>query len=333
MKEEQLLSGVVENLPKGFQLQYTNSNRNEIHDGWATLTGPNGETATFALEVKYIHRKASLMAAREQMARFPVDVPALLVCNRLTSTLAEYCADSEINFIDTAGNVRIQVPGLYLLIEGRYEKKSVVVGSRFAEGVMKLLFVLLSSPETLNDTYRVLAEKAGISLGMVSKAFDYLEAQRYFRKSQKGRRLMSEEELLVLWLRDYATSLRPKLDSIWSTPPEPWDNIVLKPSEYWGGEVAAAKLSEGYLIPESGILFTTARLSLRRQQLKLRAGPGKKFQLVSCFWGISFKLNRKAEAMLCVAELLASDDDRNREAARIINDKYLHLSESDLFSY
>lgn len=333
MKEEQLLSGVVENLPKGFQLQYEHSNKSEIHDGWATLTGPGGETAKFALEVKYIHRKASLMAAREQMARFPVEFPALLVCNRLTSALAEYCADREINFIDTAGNARIRVPGLYLLIEGRYEKKPVVASSRFAEGVMKLLFVLLSSPEALNDTYRVLAEKAGISLGMVSKAFDYLEAQRYFRKSQKGRRLMNEEELLVLWLRDYATSLRPKLDSIWSTPPDSWDDIVLRPPEYWGGEVAAAKLSEGYLIPENGILFTPSRLSLRRQQLKLRAGPGKKLQLVSCFWGTSFKLNRKAEAMLCVAELLASGDDRNRETARIINDKYLHLSESDLFSY
>jgi hypothetical protein len=333
VKEEQLLSSAVENLPKGFQLQYELSNRNEMHDGWATLTGPGGEAATFALEVKRIHRKSSLMFAREQMARFPSTVPALLVCNRLTTALAKYCADNQINFIDTAGNARVQVPGLYLLIEGRYAKKPVVASNRFAEGVMKLLFVLLSSPEALSDTYRILAEKAGISLGMVSKAFDYLEAQRHFRKSQKERRLMNEEELLVLWLRDYATSLRPRLDSLWSTPPDSWDNIVPGPSEYWGGEMAAAKLSEGYLIPESGILFTPIRLSLRRQQLKLKAGPGKKFQLVSCFWGIRFKLNPKAEAMLCVAELLASGEDRNREIARMINDKYLHLSESDLFGY
>lgn len=333
MKEEQLLSGAVENLPKGFHLRYDYSNKNGPHDGQGALTAPDGESRVFALDIKYIHRKASLMSVREQMAQFSADVPALLVCNRLTSELAEYCVDSQINFIDTAGNAHIQVPGLYLFIEGRYEKKPVVASSRFAEGVMKLLFVLLSSPGTLNDTYRILAAKAGISLGMVSKAFDFLEAQRYFRKSQKGRRLMNEEELLGRWLRDYATSLRSKLDSIWSTPPDSWDSIMLSPTEYWGGEVAAAILSEGYLIPESGILFTPEPLSLRRQQLKLRPGPGKKFELVSCFWGINFTLNRKAEAMLCVAELLASYDDRNRETARIINDKYLHLSESDLFSY
>ncbi|MFE8101345.1 type IV toxin-antitoxin system AbiEi family antitoxin [Brenneria goodwinii] len=332
MKKEQLLSGAVENLPKGFLLQYEPGNRHDIHDGWGRLTGPGGEMAKFAMEVKHIHRKESLMAVREQMARFHTDIPALLVCNRLTSALAEYCVDNQINFIDTAGNARIQVPGLYLFIEGRYEKKSIAVRSHFTEGVMKLLFVLLSCPEYLNDTYRSLAEKAGISLGMVSKAFDYLKAQRYFRKSQKGRRLMNEGELQLLWLKDYATALRPKIDFLALPTPTSWDEITLATDEYWSGEIVAAELSGGYLIPESGVIFTPHSLLQRRKELGLKPVPGGKLQLISCFWG-NFTLNRKAEAMLCVAELLASGDDRNREAARIINDKYLQLSESDLFSY
>lgn len=332
MKTEQLFLGALENLPKGFQLQYEHSSKNDIYDGLGKLTEPGGETAKFALEVKHIHRKESLMTAREQMARFPADVPALLVCNRLTSALAEYCVDSRINFIDTAGNAYIQVPGLYLLIEGRYEKKPVAVSSRFAEGAMKLLFVLLSCPETLNDTYRNLAEKAGISLGMVSKAFDYLEAHRYFRKSQKGRRLMNEEELLVLWLKDYAAALRPKLDCLSLSAPASWDEITLVAEEYWSGEIVAAELSGGYLIPESGVIFTPRQLLQRHKELGLKPALGGKLQLISRFWG-NFALNRKAETMLCVAELLASGDDRNREAARMINDKYLHLNESDLFSY
>lgn len=331
MKEEQLLSSAEENLPRGFRFQYEHSGKNDIHDGWVKLTGPGGETATFALEVKLIHRKSSLMAAHEQMARFP-NAPTLLVCNRLTPALAEYCADKQINFVDTAGNARIQVPGLYLLVEGRYEKKPVVASSRFAEGVMKLLFVLLSCPETLNDTYRTLAAKAGISLGMVSKAFDYLETQRYFRKSQKGRRLMSEEELQVLWLKDYATALRPKLDHLALSAPASWDEIRLMSEEYWSGEIVAAELSDGYLIPENGVIFTPHSLLQRRKELGLKPASDGKLLLISRFWK-TFLLNRKAETMLCVAELLASGDDRNRETARIINEKYLHLNESDLFGY
>ncbi len=332
MKKEQLLSDAVENLPKDFLLQYEPGNGLDIHDGWGRLTGPGGEMETFALEIKHVYRKESLMAFREQMARFPTDVPALLVCNRLTLALAGYCADNQINFIDTAGNARIQVPGLYLFIEGRYKKKPVAVSNHFAEGVMKLLFVLLSCPESLNDTYRTLAGKAGISLGMVSKAFDYLKAQRYFRKSQEERRLMNEGKLQVLWLKDYATALRPKLDFLSLPMPASRDEITLATDEFWSGEIAAAELSGGYLIPESGVIFTPHSLLQRRKELGLKPAPCGKLQLISCFWR-NFTLNRKAEAMLCVAELLASGDDRNWETARIINDRYLHLSESDLFSY
>ncbi|MBB1201799.1 hypothetical protein EGM70_16075 [Enterobacteriaceae bacterium 89] len=333
MNEEELLFRVKENLPKGFHLVYEPVGGEEVHDGWGKLTGPAGETATFALEIKQIHRKETLMAVRRQIRLFPENTPALLVCNRLTSVLAEYCAESQINFIDTAGNACVRIPGLCLWVEGRYEKKSVVASSRFAEGVMKLLFVLLTCPDALNETYRNLTEKAGISLGMVSKAFTYLEEQRFFRKSQAGRRLMNEEELMTLWLKDYATALRPKLDHIGSSTLDGWDLMTLKPGEYWGGEAAAARLSGGYLQPERVLLFTPFPLSQRRAQLKLKPGPEKEFQLVSCFWGKGFKLNEKAQAMLCVAELLSSWDDRNREVAKSINDKYLHLNESDLFSY
>lgn len=332
MKEEQFLSTAAENLPKGFQLQYELDTRYDTYDGRGTLTGPNGEAVIFALEAKLIHRKESLMAFREQMNRFPSNLPVLLVCNRLTPALAEYCAVHQINFIDTAGNARIQMPGLYLLVEGKYEKKPVAASGRFAEGVMKLLFVLLSHPETLNDTYRHLAEKAGISLGMVNKAFTYLAAQRYFRKSENGRRLMNEEELLALWLRDYAAALRPKLNFLPLAAPTSWDEITLAPEERWSSEIAAAELSEGYLIPESGVIFTPYPLLQRRKELGLKPVSDGKLQLVSRFWG-QLMINHKANAMLCVAELLTSGDARNWEAARIINDKHLHLKESALFGY
>jgi hypothetical protein len=107
--------------------------------------------------------------------------------------------------------------------------------------------------------------------------------------------------------------------------------LTLASGEYWSGEIAAAELSGGYLIPENGVIFTSHPLLQRRKELGLKPVPGET-TADRRFWG-SFVLNRRAEAMLCVAELLASGDDRNWETARIINDKYLHLNESDLFSY
>ncbi|QBR49210.1 type IV toxin-antitoxin system AbiEi family antitoxin [Erwinia sp. QL-Z3] len=335
MIEEQFLSEVVESLPKGFELKCSvnpqgDQNQSEMT---AKLLRPDGKGIDFTLEIKKIHRVESLMSIRNKIAHNPAGLPLLLICNQLTPTLAEYCFNNCLNYIDTAGNAIIQTPELYVLIKGKVGIKPVSVKSRFAEGVMKLLFVLLSRPESLNETYRSLAAHSSISLGMVSKAFEFLEAQKYYRKTQHGRRLMNVEELQVLWRRDYAAALLPKLSSIPLLQPNSWHDISLLSGECWGGEVAAAELTGGYLIAERGTLFTPLPLTQRRQTLGLKPHREGKLQLVSSFWGDNFELNKKAIAMLCVAELLASVDDRNLETAKIINDKYLQLSESALFSY
>lgn len=335
MSEEELLSEVVETLPKGFQLEFELFPLRGTHqlDGKAKLFSPNGEHFAFAVEIKKIHRKESLIGLRHKLAHNADDLPYLLICNRLTPALTEYCLSNRLNFIDTAGNVGIQIPGLYVLVEGKAAKKPVATASRFAEGVMKLLFVLLSCPDTLHETYRILAARSGISLGMVSKAFEFLEAQKYYRKTRHGRRLMNTEELQAIWIRDYAAALLPKLSSLSLAEPDSWHDIALTAGEYWVGEVAAAELSEGYLIPGSGKLFTPEPLPQRRMALGLKPDREGKLQLVSCFWGKDFELNEKAKALLCVAELLASADDRNIETARIINEKYLQLNEAAIFSY
>lgn len=332
MKQEELLNNAIDNMPKGFLLQYEIDDGHDLYDGRGKLKWPREETATFSLKVQHIHRKESLMSFREKTSLYPTNNPVLLVCNRLTPTLAEYCVNNKINFIDSSGNAYIQISGLYLFIEGRYQKHPVAISSHFTEGVMKLLFILLSYPESLNDPYRRLAEKANISLGMVSKAFDFLEVHRYLRKSQKQRRLMNKSELQIFWLKDYATVLRSKLDFLALPIPDSRSEITLTNDECWSGEIIAEKLSDGYLVPESGVIFTPHSLLKRQKELGLKPVPGGKLQLVSCFWR-NVILNDQAEAMLCVAELLASKDDRNREVARMLNDKYLHLSESSLFSY
>lgn len=335
MRDEQLLAEAIAHLPEGFRLDYElNADRASVNqDGLATLVSPNGLPFFFSLNVKKIHRKESLKSIVNNTAHVTTAAPLLLVCNQLTPTLAEYCHSNHLNFIDIAGNAGINVPGLYVLIEGKTAEKIVAPKSRLAEGVMKLLFVLLSQPESLNETYRSLAVKAGVSLGMVSKAFEYLAAQKYYRKTQSGRRLMNAEELLVLWLRDYASALLPKLSGVRVAGCDLWQDIPLGAGEYWGGEVAAAELSDGYLVPEKGQLFTPYALSVRCKELGYRPMHDGQLQLISSFWGRDFQLNEKAKVMLCVADLLASDDDRNKEAARIINDKYLKLSDTALFSY
>jgi len=332
MKTELLISQALDHLPAGFTLSYKKTSGKEHADGRVELTAPNGEKTLFSLYVKHIHRMETLVSTKLQIEEHEKTLPALLVCNQLTPALAAYCAQNQINFIDTAGNIRIELPHLYVLIEGKQEKKAKAARGKFPSGVMKLLFVLLSSPEQLDKPYRQLAELAGVSLGMVSKGFDFLEQQRYVRKSKSGRRIIGEDELRVLWVKDYAHSLKPSLDQLKMAIPDSWESLSLNADEYSGGELAAADLSNGYLLPVSGILYTPHSLLQRRKELALKPAREGAFVLIASFWG-TYVLNSQARAMLCLADLLDSGDDRSREVARIINDKYLHLNEATLFSY
>ncbi|WP_454877438.1 type IV toxin-antitoxin system AbiEi family antitoxin [Serratia inhibens] len=331
--EEELLASVRANLPVGMNLT-TKLQPNGDSDGYACLSVSNNKTFTFKMDIKIIRRKENLFLLRKSWQNRTAD-ERLLLCSPLTPAQTKICEELKLNFIDAAGNASINTEGLFLQISGKKAPKNTKHfeegNTRISEGTLKLLFVLLSDTNAIDSTYRELANAAGISLGMVSKAFDYLEAQRYYRKSQDRRRLLEPGALTSLWLREYAIMLRPKQKSIRLAAPTDWQRIPLQSNETWGGEAAASLLTDGYLSPEKLILFTHEPLQQRRKDLGLRPEREGQMQLVTAFWGNEWRLTALAKAMLSVGELLAGRDDRNLEVARLVNDKYLGLKDSALF--
>jgi hypothetical protein len=329
---------ISDKLPNGVYLELEeNLVANNLYgDGLVNIRMKNGDTYTFMAEVKNLYRKESLNNIIKQM-EYPSHLPRLLLCNPISHTLADLCEKHGLSFIDGAGNARIHVPGLHFVREGLEDRGGFYSvknsQSKITEGTLKLLFVLLAQPDTINLTYRSLAEMAGISLGMVSKAFEYLKNQRDYRDSKDGRRLTDREKLMALWLREYSTTLKPKLKSLRVEEPTDWTQLELKQGDIWGGEVSANLLSDGYLIPENMQLFTNTPLLQRSAELGLRKNSQGKFWLTSAFWGDSLELNRTGKVMLCIAELIASNDDRNIETARMINEKYLNLKETAISGY
>lgn len=328
MKTEHIISEASLQLPKGFTLEYDSVANVFSGTQTAVLKSPHGELFHFVMDVKQVHRKESLPVSGLVHDK----LPHLLVSNPLTPALAAYCAENQVNYIDTAGNACIQLPGLYVLVAGKKTRRAIPERGRFPEGVMKLLFVLLSEPDSLNKPYRVLAKLAGISLGMVSKAFDYLEQQRYYRKAKSGRRLIDAPEVCSQWIKDYPRSLKSRLDQLKLSLPENVNTLELSIGEVESGELAAARYSDNYLMPASGVIYTPHSLMQRSKELALKTSHDAKFELLATFWG-AYTLNSRAKAMLCLADLMEYGDDRNREIARMINDKYLNLNEASLFSH
>lgn len=332
--EEQLLEQITANLPKPLTIENaTWGKRDNNHDGLLTIGTPDGQLFTFAFEMKKRLRKEALLQWRSTLENHSFPYPGLLVCGAVTPALEDYCIENQINFIDSGGNASISVPGLFIHVSGRKVADLLNETPRISEGVMKLLFVLLSAPELIDDTYRQLASYAGISLGMVSKAFDYLELERHYRISKSGRRLINTDKIIELWVREYATTLRPKLKTLRLECTDRWQDIPLKTGEYWGGEAAANMLSYGYLQPEVLQLFSPYPLSDRKTSLGLRSRPNGNLLLTSTFWGEHFTLPERAIVLLSIAELIATQDDRNIETAGMLNERYLHLKTATLFGH
>jgi len=99
---------------------------------------------TFAFEMKKRLRKEALLQWRSTLENHSFPYPGLLVCGAVTPALEDYCIENQINFIDSGGNASISVPGLFIHVSGRKVADLLNETPRISEGVMKLLFVLLS---------------------------------------------------------------------------------------------------------------------------------------------------------------------------------------------
>ena len=282
----------------------------------------SGEEYGFYVEVKTIHRKESLSSLFADAAP-----NTLLICNRLTPYLVDICIENGVNFIDNAGNVRINNGALHIWIESQQTRQSqkdlnlVGKSNKLGEGAAKLLFVLLSNPDVLNFPYREMAEYANISLGMVSKGLGTLQAESLISLG-KTRRILDAERMLSLWIESYRLSIRPKLGGIRLQLEGEWQDIPMVDNDFWGGEAAAEKLTQ-YLHPQELQLFTRQPLQKKLAQLKCRPNPEGNLWLVPAFWGAKLAWSETSQALLAVAELEASKDSRNIEVARMIHEQYL----------
>lgn len=284
----------------------------------------NQQSWFFNVEVKKVHRKATLDNLSPHAAP-----NTLLVCNPLSTFLADYCEEKGINFVDLAGNARITRDGLTVHISGQKaeqgSKPQVLQKPEMTQGIARFVFGILANETLLNCTYREIAQQTGLSLGMVNKGIKYLEQHNHLLIKNKEKQLWMQESLALKWLSAYRTVLRPKFEGMLVSTKQSWSELALAAPDTWGGEPAASALTQ-LLLPEQLQLFTFQPFSTLLRQLKAKPNPHGNLWIVPAFWGATLPLNKHARALLSMAELLASEDSRNQEIAELINEKYLHFS-------
>jgi hypothetical protein len=315
-----------------FAAQTTNRFR---HDAFVEFTVEQN-AYRYAVEAKiHVDRLAALGHIKQQLGQY--HQRGLLYAPYLTATLARKCRELDLEFLDTAGNAYLKLPGAHIYITGEKPTGVAAVVGKASSGTaaaLRVIFALLCKPELLNAPYREIVDAARVAMGAVGRVFSDLDQRGYIAGGAKKhtRRFVERERLFNEWVAHYPVRLRPKLNTRRFRAPNNawWADTNLQPfGAYWGGEVAAERLTH-YLKPNYCTIYIKpeqAQVALPKliAAHRLQADPDGDIEIRDAFWQLPDHPAYPdiAPPILVYADLVATHSPRNLEAAEIVRERWL----------
>lgn len=252
-----------------------------------------------------------------------------LITKYVMPTMADLLKGMDIPFMDTAGNAYLNEPPVYIFIKGNKptEKDHPEALTRaFQPAGLRVVYALLCKPGMENAPYRNIAAAAGVALGTVGWVMEDLKKMGHLMDmGAKGRLLLRRDQLLTRWVTAYPDQLRPRLilGRYQAEGTDWWGQVKIQDfNALWGGELAAAKLTE-YLKPQTITIYTDKPPGELLLKCRLEKNPHGSVEMLNKFWNFDYEWphNHLAPPILIYADLLATGDARNIETARIIYDR------------
>ncbi|CAB1055850.1 hypothetical protein D1BOALGB6SA_584 [Olavius sp. associated proteobacterium Delta 1] len=255
----------------------------------------------------------------------------LLITDVVTPPMADLLKQTDIPYIDTAGNAYINEPPLYIFVKGNKARQILVkepLRRLFKPAGLKVIFALLNNPSLVNKPYRIIAEAAGVALGTVGWVINDMKEMLFVLDMGKAHhKLLNLENLLKRWIEVYPEQLRPKqIIARFETDNQNWwqQANIKEFGAFWGGEVAAAKLAS-YLKPARVTIYTDQPPGKLVFKNRLRKADHGNVEVLTPFWNFDYGLADEGivPPLLIYADLMATGDNRNIEMAGIIYEQYL----------
>ena len=179
----------------------------------------DGKTIRYIAEAKRNFRFQDAGVIVEQLNRLRAALPKkyagdklLLLAPHVRAQQAAVLERAGIDYVDLAGNAHLQVPGLFVHVEGRRPAEEPVQAIRRPHKAwIKTVMALLVQPALVQAPYRTLAEQAAVALGTVPACMNDLTARGLLLDGRQGRKLTDRPALVALWVQAYVEALRPKL--------------------------------------------------------------------------------------------------------------------------
>ncbi len=329
---------------RGFGLTVEPVTKPKLGEGaeaWLRV-GRGRERALYAAAVRRRLTPATLGPVLHQLAR--TKEHAMVVADYVTPPLALLLREKGVAFVDAVGNAWLEQPGLVIWRTGNKPARTAKVGRAvrvFQPAGIQVVFALLCEPERVNTPVREIAEAAGVAHGTVGRILDDLRRMGHVielgrRQGARGRarqrRLRQRRRLLDLWVEAYAQVLRPRLDPRryryhgtnarlafdW------WKKATYRKLGAWLGGEGAAEIVTRYLKPQDITIYADDRAAFLKKHM-LVADPQGPVIVLDRFWRfeVEWQFPDVVPPVLIYADLLATGDDRCRETAGMVYDKYL----------
>jgi len=279
-------------------------------------------THRFQAEVKAVDRfeTPAMIKAKDKVHR----EPPLLVAPYITREVAERCRQLHLPFIDTAGNAYLEGPGLLVYVVGN-TKPIELRQDQFRAlnpAGLQIAFALACRPALVQTNYREIAARAGVALGTVGPVMKDLEARGYLRfQKEPDRKLLDPERMVEEWVTHYPVTLRPKLNPrrFRAETERLQQADLMQQNAYWGGEAAAERLTR-YLKPVQFTIYAREPIAKLIVAGRMRADPTGNVEILEAFWNFDPEEDFPdvVPPVLAYADLLATHDGRDAEAARMI---------------
>ena len=237
------------------------------------------------------------------------------------TTADRLCAE-RVNYVDTAGNLRLFINGNLLCVKNCRRPsrlvRQVTPGRCWNPQGMKVLFLLLTENKSLGWTYREIAEKSGVSLGTVSNVLQEAVERNYLLKWNHGYKWGDKAKMVDLWATNYGLILLPRLttERYQGTPIAGGvEGLMLPGGETAAAEAGLAETTFGHYWKQGNIAPVIARN-------RWRPDADGNIMVKTAFWPETRPFKRQVPWLLVYADLMAVDDSRNQEIATLFRERH-----------
>jgi len=291
-------------------------------------------TQEFDLEAKRTHLTRAAVDGVLARAAGRGRRPWILFAPHVGRPLARYLDEQGANFVDVAGNCRVQIGRHHIArMEGRPPERLAGQGRGIGAPGLRVLFALLVKPGLLNGPVRKLAEEAGVAMATAADRIAQLRGDGWVHRRAGVTTLAAPGRVLDLWLKGYETLVRPRLligrYRTREQDPEALERLVQKAlgrETTWafGAGAAAHRLNGYYRGPETVVHLRDPAYDVAQRLRALRAIDGPLI-LLRAPGPVAFEgaVPLTVAPLLVYTELLLAGDRRARDAAEEVRRRHL----------